>query len=138
MYNKTIDKREQRPGEPKAPTNSKQYTCERYRDGRGNSQEDSWRVAEKERDMINSETIKNLRELMRMKEEIEAEITAAQDQIKAEMTATNNYEWIGTDYKVTWNEVTTNRIDTTALKKALPDVAAQYTKATTSRRFCLA
>ena len=88
--------------------------------------------------MINSETIKNLRELMRMKEEIEAEITAAQDQIKAEMTATNNYEWIGTDYKVTWNEVTTNRIDTTALKKALPDVAAQYTKATTSRRFCLA
>lgn len=89
-------------------------------------------------DMINSEMIKNLRELMMMKEEIEAEIAAAQDQIKAEMTATNNYEIVGTDYKVTWNEVTTSRIDTKALKAALPEIAKQYTKATTTRRFCLA
>ena len=45
--------------------------------------------------MINSETIKNLRELMRMKEELEAEITAAQDQIKAAMTAADIYEYAG-------------------------------------------
>jgi predicted phage-related endonuclease len=88
--------------------------------------------------MITNETIKNLRELMRMKEEIEAEIEATQDLIKAEMKATDTYTLTGTDWKCTWNEVTTNRIDTKALKAALPEIAAQYTKATTNRRFCLA
>lgn len=88
--------------------------------------------------MIKPETIKNLRELMRMKEEIEAEIDAAQDEIKEEMTATNNYELRGNDWKATWNEVTTSRIDAKALKAALPDIAEQYTKTTTSRRFCFA
>ena len=44
----------------------------------------------------------------------------------------------GADWKITWKTVTSNRLDTTALKKALPDVAAQYTKTTTCRRFVLA
>lgn len=88
--------------------------------------------------MINSETIKNLRELMRMKEEIEAEIEAAQDAIKAEMTATNNYTITGTDYKVTWKEVTQSKLDTKALKAALPDVVQQYTKEIKYRRFLVA
>jgi putative phage-type endonuclease len=34
---------------------------------------------------------------------------------------------------VTWKAQTTNRIDTTLLKKEQPDIAAQYTKATESR-----
>ncbi len=33
------------PSKPKALTNLKQYTCERYRNVRGNSQEDSLRAA---------------------------------------------------------------------------------------------
>lgn len=33
------------PSKPKALINLKQYTCERYRDVRGNSQEDSLRAA---------------------------------------------------------------------------------------------
>ena len=84
------------------------------------------------------EKIKEIRGLMRMKEELDAEITAAQDEIKAQMTAENVYEYHGTDYKVTWNEVTSTRLDGTALKKALPEIAAQFTKTTTSRRFCIA
>lgn len=84
------------------------------------------------------ERIKEIRELMRMKEELDAEITAAQDEIKAQMAAENTYEYRGTDYKVTWNEVTSTRLDGTALKKALPEIAAQFTKTTTSRRFCIA
>ena len=88
--------------------------------------------------MVNSETIKNLRELMRMKEEIEAEIEAAQDEIKAEMKATNNYTLTGTDYKVTWHEVTQNKLDTKALKADLPDIAEQYTTTSTYRRFLVA
>ena len=42
------------------------------------------------------------------------------------------------EYKVTWKAVTSSRLDTTALKKALPDVAARFMKSTTSRRFCVA
>jgi predicted phage-related endonuclease len=40
-------------------------------------------------------------------------------------------------YKVSWKTFTSSRIDTTALKKALPDVAAAYTKQTTARRFSI-
>lgn len=82
--------------------------------------------------------VKELRELARMKEELEAEITAIQDEIKAVMNASACYEFSGPDFKVSWKEVTTNRLDTTALKKAIPDVAALYMKTTTSRRFVIA
>ena len=42
------------------------------------------------------------------------------------------------EYKVTWKAVTSTRLDTAALKKALPDVAERFTKQTTTRRFCVA
>lgn len=84
------------------------------------------------------ETVQALREYKRMKEELEAEIAAAEDLIKAEMNRTSVYVMVGTDYKVTWNEVTSSRIDTTAIKRELPDIASRYTKTTTSRRFVLA
>lgn len=54
------------------------------------------------------------------------------------MTAQDADTLTGIDWKITWKAVTSNRLDTTALKKALPDVAAQYTKTTTARRFVLA
>ena len=82
--------------------------------------------------------VKDLRELMRLREELEAEITAAQDEIKAQMKADKVYEYRGTDYKVSWAEITSSRIDTAAFKKALPDLAAKYTKTTTTRRFLVA
>lgn len=84
------------------------------------------------------ETVKTIRELKRMREELDAEIAASEDLIKAEMDNTGVYTIIGDDYKVTWNEVTSTRIDTTALKKALPDVCERFSKTTTSRRFCIA
>lgn len=42
------------------------------------------------------------------------------------------------EYKITRKAVISSRIDTAALKKALPDLAQQFTKATTARRFCVA
>ena len=84
------------------------------------------------------ETVKTIRELKRMREELDAEIAAAEDLIKSEMNNTGVYTMTGDDYKITWNEVTTTRVDTAALKKALPDVVAKFTKTTTARRFCLA
>ena len=77
--------------------------------------------------------VKELMELKRMKEEIEAEIIAAEDTIKAVMGEEETL--FAGAYKVSWKNFTSSRIDTTALKKALPDVAAAYTKQTTIRRF---
>ena len=84
------------------------------------------------------ETVKSIREYKRMMQELQAELDAAEDMIKAEMNTTGNYEITGDDFKVTYNEVTSTRVDTTALKKALPDVVARFTKTNTYRRFCLA
>ena len=70
--------------------------------------------------------IKELRELRRMADELAAEMEAIQDSIN------------GTDWKVTYKAVTSSRLDTNALKKALPDLAQQFTKTTAARRFCIA
>lgn len=42
------------------------------------------------------------------------------------------------EYKITWKSVTSARLDTGALRKAMPDVAAAFTRETTVRRFCVA
>ena len=82
--------------------------------------------------------IKELRELRRMAEELAAEIDSIQDTIKAHMDAEGVDTISGTDWKVTYKAVTSSHIDTSALKKALPDLAQQFTKTTTARRFCVA
>ena len=82
--------------------------------------------------------IKELRELRRMADELQAEIDSLQDTIKAEMTARDVDTLAGTDWHVTWKNVTSNRLDSTALKKELPDIAARFMKQTTTRRFCVA
>lgn len=41
------------------------------------------------------------------------------------------------DYAVSWKNVTTNRIDTKALKKDLPEISQKYTKPSLSRRFAV-
>ena len=77
--------------------------------------------------------VHELMELKRLKEELEAEISATEDAIKAVM---GDEELLTAGaYKVSWSNVTSTRLDTTALRKALPDVAAAYTKTTTVRRF---
>ena len=77
--------------------------------------------------------VKELMELKRLKEELEAEIAAAEDAIKAVMG--DEELLLAGSYKVSWKTFTSSRLDTTALKKALPEVAATYTKTTTGRRF---
>lgn len=79
--------------------------------------------------------VKDLRELRRMAEELTGEIEAVQDAIKAEMTARGTEEAQGTDWRITWKSVTSERLDSKALKAELPDVAARYLKQSTARRF---
>lgn len=80
--------------------------------------------------------VRELRELQALIEEAQAEAEAIKDTIKAQMG--DSEELRAGEYKITWKNVTTARIDTTALKKALPDVAARFTCETTTRRFCVA
>lgn len=80
--------------------------------------------------------VKELMELKRMQEELAAEIEAAEQAIKDVMGEEEIL--LAGAYKVTWKSVTSTRIDTTALKKAMPDVAEQFAKKTTTRRFVVA
>lgn len=77
----------------------------------------------------------SLQELRRMQEEIAAEIEATQDEIKAHMTAAGVDSLTAGAFKVTWQEVTSTRIDTAALRKDLPEVWKEYGKTSTVRRF---
>lgn len=82
--------------------------------------------------------VQEIRELKRMQEELSAELEALTCEIKAHMDAEGVDTISGTDWKVTYKAVTSSRIDTAALKKALPDLAQQFTRTTTARRFCVA
>lgn len=82
--------------------------------------------------------IKELWELRRMADELAVEMESITDSIKRHMDAEGVDTLNGTDWKVTYKAVTSSRLDTTALKKALPDLTAQFTKTTTARRFCIA
>lgn len=82
--------------------------------------------------------VRELKELKAMAEELAAEITAIEDEIKAEMTARNTDEMTVDVYKIRWTKVLSNRFDTTAFKKAMPELAEKFTKQTESRRFSIA
>ncbi len=82
--------------------------------------------------------IRELKELKAMADELSAEITAIEDAIKAEMTERNTDEMTVDVYKVRWTKVSSNRFDTTAFKKAMPELHAQFTKQIVSRRFTIA
>ena len=79
--------------------------------------------------------IRELRQLQALIDEAEAEAEAIKDEIKAFMGETE--ELNAGEYTVTWKAVTSNKLDTSALRKALPDLARQFTKPSTTRRFCV-
>lgn len=81
------------------------------------------------------EQLKGLEELL---EEVKAEAESVRDEIKQEMMAQDTEELEAGQYIIRWTSVLTNRFDTTAFKKVLPDVYKAYTKQITSRRFSIA
>ena len=82
--------------------------------------------------------VNTLRELRNFESEVKAEITAIEDEIKAEMLAKNTDVLMGKSCMVTWKTVITNRFDSAAFKLTHADLFAQYSRATTSRRFVIA
>jgi predicted phage-related endonuclease len=83
-------------------------------------------------------TVRSLKELMNMNAELDAEIEAAQDAIKSEMTARDVDELKADVFKVTWKAVTSTRFDTTGFKTAHKDIYDLFTKQTETRRFSIA
>ena len=80
--------------------------------------------------------IKELRQLEALIDEAQTEAEAIKDAIKAHMG--DSEELRAGEYKVTWKTITSTRLDTAALKNALPDVAERFSKTSTTRRFVLA
>ena len=70
-------------------------------------------------------------------EDAKAEAEALRDSIKEEMLAKETEELIAGQYIVRWTSVLTQRFDTTAFKKVMPDVYKAYTKQVSSRRFLI-
>ena len=75
---------------------------------------------------------RELRQLQALIEEAQAEAEAIKDAIKAAMGDSESVQ--AGEYRITWKAVTSSRIDTSALRKALPDVAERFTKETVTRR----
>ena len=78
-----------------------------------------------------------LKDLETLIEEAKAEAEALRDEIKAEMLSRNTEEMEAGQYIVRWTSVLTQRFDTTAFKKVMPEVYKEYTKQVSSRRFSI-
>ena len=79
---------------------------------------------------------RELRQLQALIDEAQAEAETIKDAIKAHMGASE--ELRAGEYKVTWKPVTASRLDAAALKAALPEVAARFTRTSLTRRFTVA
>ena len=79
--------------------------------------------------------IEALRDLESLIEEAKAE--TLRDEIKAEMLNRDTEELTAGQYIVRYTTVLSNRFDSTAFKKVMPDVYKAYTKQTASRRFSI-
>ena len=72
-----------------------------------------------------------------MMEELKAEADTIRNTIKAEMDAREVEELIAGQYIVRYTAVLSNRFDSTAFKKVMPDIYKAYTKQVSSRRFSI-
>lgn len=78
-----------------------------------------------------------IQELAAFVEEVKAEIETKQDILKSQMTE-KGVDVLDLDaYFVRWSPVISNRLDSTRMKKDLPDLYKSYLKAVESRRFTI-
>ena len=77
--------------------------------------------------------VEELMELRKMAEELQNQMEAITDDIKAYMG--DEETMMAGSWKVTWKVSVSRRVDTTALKKVLGDALDEYTKTVTTRPF---
>lgn len=79
--------------------------------------------------------MQEIAEYTRMAEEIAATLDSLKDTLKKHMEENGLDSIAGSEHKASYKAVTSSRIDTTALKRDMPEIAAKYTKTTETRRF---
>ena len=72
-----------------------------------------------------------------MVEEMKAQADTIRNEIKAEMDARELEEMIAGQYIVRYTAVLSNRFDTTAFKKVMPEIYKAYPTQVSSRRFTI-
>lgn len=81
--------------------------------------------------------VTELKELKAMQEELQAEITALEDIIKAEMQRIGSDTLQAGIFKVLYKTVKSTRFDTKAFREAHSALFEQYSRQTESRRFSI-
>lgn len=81
--------------------------------------------------------VSTLKDLQSQIDALTAEAEAIKDELKMEMANRGEEVLVGTGWKASWKVVESSRVDTKALKAALPDVAARFTVTSRTSRFCL-
>ena len=79
--------------------------------------------------------MREIAEYSRMAEEIGETLDSLKDSLKKYMDEDGLDTIAGSEHKASYKAVTSSRIDTTALKRDMPEIAARYTKTTETRRF---
>ena len=72
-----------------------------------------------------------------MMEEMKTQADAIRNAIKAEMDARDLEEMIAGQYIVRYTAILSNRFDSTAFKRVMPEIYKAYTKQVSSRRFSI-
>lgn len=81
--------------------------------------------------------INDLRELEELIKEAEAEAEALKDDLKNLMLERKVEELEAGQYIVRWTSTLSNRFDSTAFKKVMPEVYKAYTRQVASKRFSI-
>lgn len=82
--------------------------------------------------------IKKLQGLEAQVKELEAQAEAIRAELKADLESKGEDEHNTGSFIIRWKEIITSRLDSKALKNALPDVFNAYSRESRSRRFSIA
>ena len=82
--------------------------------------------------------VKSFKEIQNFIKQLEEEAEGLKAEITAHMAEQESDTMHVDMFTVKYTAYTSSRVDTTALKKELPEIAARYTKTTEARRFQVA
>lgn len=82
--------------------------------------------------------VEQYRETQQLIEAAQAELEAIKAQVTAEMDRRGVSQMDAGTYRIRLQQVTTSRLDSKALRAAVPDLAARFIRQTTTRRFTVA
>ena len=82
--------------------------------------------------------VEQYREAQQLIEAAQAELEAIKAQVTAEMDRRGVSQMDADTHRIRLQQVTTSRLDSKALRAAVPDLAARFIRQTTTRRFTVA